>query len=734
MRQLPRRRDLLKLSVLAVGALPTACYRQAVAPSPLSDEESAPYFPQSVMSGDPRSELDMTSGAYVASIVLWVRVEDAARPSEDLALSLSMAFDEAMTQPLSLQADAEFMFTTAAADHCLGVRVSGLDPDTTYYYRFSYQADSGIARSRIGRTRTAPAGDSVAPVKFAVVCCQDYVGKYFHVLQHISEQDVDFVLHLGDYIYETTGDPSFQSSSDDRKIVFSAPEEALRLGSGDGKFSAAQSLSNYRDLYKQYRSDPALQALHERHPIIAIWDDHEFSDDSHGDVATYLDGQTDETEPDRRAAADQAWFEYMPLDFNAQPTQKLDKTGKFPDNFTIYRSFVFGQHLELVVTDLRRFRPDHLVPEDAAPGAVFLSADEVASNFDTPPTDLVPYVAIDSFADGSYQKALADNAAALGITADSLTGNFSAVWINGALATLTGSKLPEPIDLSDASLERGYAYHSLGKSTQFSRIGSRYVVAVGPFEALAQKLWQASEHQSENLLGRTQRDWFLQTVHDSSRTFKVWASEVAFQSRHIDLTGVPDAPVDLRTRVSISAEDWDGFPNERRALLKELSNAGNVLILSGDLHCYFAGTPFVEGDEDTRVVELTTGSATSNTWLDSIASSLGQDSGVPMNVQSLVQLLPFLLADTTRRPNPHLAYQELSSNGYSIVEVGPKDVTMTVRTIATKYVATPPAGLKKKLDDLFQSRRFRTQSGSAELEQEFDGKFRTWSREKMMFT
>ncbi|HXK19486.1 MAG TPA: alkaline phosphatase D family protein, partial [Polyangiaceae bacterium] len=655
MSQLPRRRDLLKLSVLAVGALPTACYRQTVEPQPLSDEDSAKYFPQSVMSGDPRCERDPDSGVDSASIVLWVRVEDASRPGEDLPLSLSMALDEGMTKPVTLQADADFLFTTAASDHCLGVRVAGLDPATTYYYRFSYQAYDGIAWSRIGRTRTAPAVDSAAPLKFAVVCCQDYVGKYFHVPQHISEQDVDFVLHLGDYIYETTGDPSFQSSSDERNIVFSAPEEALELGGGS--YLAAQSLSNYRDLYKQYRSDPGLQALHERHPVIAIWDDHEFSDDSHGDVATYQDGHADETSPDRRASADQAWFEFMPVDFSVPPTAKLDKLGEFPDNFSIYRSFVFGQHLELVVTDLRRFRPDHLVPEDAPPGAVFLSADEVAKNFETPPTDLVPYVDIEAFADGAYHKVLADNAAALAITADSLTGNFSAVWINDALAALTDVKVPEPIDLTDATLERGYAYHSLGKVQQFSRFGSRYVVAVGPFEALAQKLWQQTKHKSEMLMGQAQRDWFLQTVHDSSCTFKIWASEVAFQARRIDLTGFDAAPADLRTVLSISAEDWDGFPNERRALLKELSNAGNVLILSGDLHCYFAGTPFVDGDEATRVVELTTGSATSNTWLDSIAKSLGQDSSVPMNVQALVQLLPELLSDTTRRPNPHLAYQ-----------------------------------------------------------------------------
>jgi alkaline phosphatase D len=724
MSQLPRRRDILKLSALAATAvLPTACYRSAVDPQPLSDEESARFFPQSVASGDPRPN----------SIVLWVRIEDASRPKEDAELELVMATDAALTQRVPLTADALNMLTAADADHCLLVRVGGLEAGTTYYYRFLYRTLEGVAQSRVARTRTAPAEDSTESVKFAVICCQDYAGKYFHVPRHVAEQDVDFVLHLGDYIYETAGDPSFQSPTDDRSVSFSAPEEALELSRGGGTSLAAQSLSNYRDLYKLYRSDPDLQALHERHPMIAIWDDHEFSDDCHGDVSTYSDGHSDETSPARRAAADQAWFEYMPIDYNTAPAAKLKKDGEFPDNFAIYRSFVFGQHLELVLTDLRRFRPDHLVPEDAPPGAVFLTATEVAENFDDAPTDLVPYVDVESFADGAYLQALTENADALAITAASLTGDFSAVWINSALASLTGVDVPAPIDVADAALERGYAYHCLLKSQQFSRIGARYVVAVGPFEALAQKKWLASEGASEMLMGEAQRAWFLKTLSESKRTFKIWGSEVALQPRHIDLTGFSSAPPELQTLISVSAEDWDGFPNERRALLKALSGAGNVVILSGDLHSFFAGTPYLGTDEDTRVVELTTGSVTSTTWLDSIQGSLTQGSTLPMSVQALVALLPALLTDTKARPNPHLAFTELESNGYSIVEVGRDDVTMTVQTIASKNVATAPASLKKKLDDLFSSTRFRTRADSAELEQELNGEFLTWSRKEMAF-
>jgi alkaline phosphatase D len=724
MSQLRTRRDILKLSALAVAAVPTGCDPSAAEPLPvLSDVDSAPYFPQSVVSGDPRPD----------SVALWVRVEDAARPEAEAEVALTIALDAEFTQVVELSANSKSMLAAAHADHCLLARVGGLEPGTTYYYRFSYRAPAGIAQSRVGRTRTAPAEDSKAPVKFAVLCCQDYAGKYFHVARHIAGQEVDFVLHLGDYVYETAGNPAFQAPTPERQVVFSAPDEALELGQGDERFLAAQSLSNYRDLYKLYRSDPDLQAMHERHPIIAIWDDHEFSDDCHGDVSTYQDGRLDEASPARRAAADQAWFEFMPVDYNTAPARKLDRKGDFPDNFGIYRAFVFGRHLELIVTDLRRFRPDHLVPEDAAPGAVFLTASEVADSFETAPTDLVPYVDLDADAYGDYLTVLRENADALDITADSLTGYFSAVWINTALASLGAGDLPAPIDIEDTSLERGYAYHCLLKAQQFSRVGARYLVAVGPYEALANKKWQASKGQSERLMGAAQREWFLKTLHDSTRTFKIWGSELALQPRHIDLSEVTAAPPELRTKISISAEDWDGCPNERRALLKELAAAGNALILSGDLHSFFAGTPFVNGDEETRVVELTTGSATSTTWLDGIQQSLVTDSTLPMEVQVLAALVPTLLRNTELRPNPHLAYQNLETNGYSLIEVGPSDVLMTVQSIPTKYVATAPERLKQALDDLFTSTRFRTRSGRAELEQEINGEYLTWSRQEMAF-
>jgi alkaline phosphatase D len=320
-------------------------------------------------------------------------------------------------------------------------------------------------------------------------------------------------------------------------------------------------------------------------------------------------------------------------------------------------------------------------------------------------------VDIESYADGAYLRVLA-----------------------GArvLASLSGD-LPEPIDVSDIELERGYAYHCLLKSSEFSRIGSRYVVAVRPFEALSQKLLRESQGESELLMGAKQRQWFLDTMQASERTFKVWASEIALQSRHIDLTGYAPAPVELQTRISISAEDWDGFPNERRALLAELAKVGNVVVLSGDLHCFFAGTPSLESDPEARVVELTTGSVSSTTWLDGIEGNLVQDETLPMEVQSLVLAVGTLLMNKEKRTNPHLAFQDLGHNGYSVVDVAEDELRMTLRTLAPGDVATAPEELEQELDELFGSETFRTRAGTADLEREVDGEFLTWNMEEMEF-
>lgn len=676
-------------------------------------EPEAVAFPQSVASGDPRPE----------GVVLWTRALDPEKPERDVALELEVFLDPDLSERVPLEGARSRRVTSQAAhDHCVKVRLTGLLPDTVYYYRFV--AAGGGSESRVGRTQTAPAEDADRSIRFSVVSCQDFEGKFYHVYRHLLDADPDFVLHLGDYVYETAS-----SEAGERRVVFSEPESALDLG--DGRL-AARSLDNYRDLYRTYRSDPDLQAVHERYPMIVISDDHEFSDDCHGATATYTDGQKDETDLERRLASDQAWFEHMPVDFDEEPAQPFDPDRKFPEDMTLYRRFVFGQHLELWVTDLRRYRPDHLVPEDAFPGSVFLTEQEIDELDPGLLDEAVPYVDVDVLDDGAYARALRDHADELEIDPARVTGLLSVPFINQVLESLDAGDLPAPIDAEDAELERGFAFHQLLKTAQYSRIGSRYLLSEIPFRALSRAGFLSTEGRSQRMLGQEQRDWLEAGLSASTRTFKIWGSSLCFMSRRIDLRDTPSAPPELKHRIVISGDDWDGFPDERAELLGVLANAENVLILSGDLHGFLAGTPFDPADPERRVVELVTGSVSSSTWRDAIAT-LTEVESLPSEARVLVAAVGDLLKDPVGRPNPHLAFQELGKNGYTLVEVGPEATELRLFMISPEDVASPRDSLDGPLSDHFTSEHFRVPAGSPDLYREVQGLWFRWDLESLSF-
>src|SRR5690606_10325534 len=174
-----------------------------------------------------------------------------ADPAADATVRLEVALDEAFSMSLSLSTSE--LVAEAAHDHCVRVKVDGLEPGTRYYYRFTHEGQ----RSRTGRFKTAPAPGNDVPVRFAIVSCQDYVGRYYNSLLALldeAQDDLDFVVHLGDYIYETTGDPSFMSATAERAVTFTDTAGAIELVEDGETFYAGRSLSNYRELYRTYRS------------------------------------------------------------------------------------------------------------------------------------------------------------------------------------------------------------------------------------------------------------------------------------------------------------------------------------------------------------------------------------------------------------------------------------------------------------------------------------------------
>ncbi|HET8704734.1 MAG TPA: alkaline phosphatase D family protein, partial [Pseudomonadales bacterium] len=325
-------------------------------------------FPQSVMSGDPTPN----------SVILWTRYPST---KEQERLRLEVATDANFDNIVAIENVSVFREN----DYCVKVRVINLKPATYYYYRFMSVQGMHAIGSPTGRTKTAPANDQDIPVKFAFVSCQDYIGRYYNTYFKILEQDdLDFVVHLGDYIYETTGDASFQVISAERGITFDDLAGAVHVKTANSDYYGAASLDNYRQLYRTYRTDPALQAVQERFPLVATWDDHEFSDDSWQINATYYNGRKSEAELQRKRNSEQAWMEYLPIDheaafkgenINDQEVILVDDSYLYP-NTKIYRDFQFGQHLHLMLTDYRTYRPDHIIPEDAYPGTIVI--DEAA--------------------------------------------------------------------------------------------------------------------------------------------------------------------------------------------------------------------------------------------------------------------------------------------------------------------------------------------------------------------
>ncbi|SPB17823.1 alkaline phosphatase [Caballeronia novacaledonica] len=294
-------------------------------------------FPQGVASGDPRD----------VSAVFWTRCvangSNAATPATPVALTLQVSAQQNFAQlvasvPLSAVPDYDFT---------VRIKVTGLAAKTTYYYRFVAGSDVSVT----GTTRTAAAAAEAIPqLRFAWFVCQNWSANHWQAMSLLAaETDLDFVVHLGDYIYEA----GFAAQPG----TVEPAHPTITLPSGG---SYANTVDDYRTLYRTYRGDARLQNVHARFPIIAIWDDHEFSDDCWQDHQTYTNANLQQTA--RRRNANQAWAEYLPVDWG---DVSFDLNNPAYDNIRIYRDFHFGSLMHLVMTDERLYRDDHVVSEAA---------------------------------------------------------------------------------------------------------------------------------------------------------------------------------------------------------------------------------------------------------------------------------------------------------------------------------------------------------------------------------
>ncbi|MGF1543299.1 MAG: alkaline phosphatase D family protein [Parvularculaceae bacterium] len=304
------------LQTAFLGGAAACASKPTRTPFSASVDDADAVFAYGVASGDPAAR----------SVVLWTALSLAAVSRPVGADDIDVACFVGARPDL---ADAKLvarLTTNAARGYTVKHVAEGLDPGATYYYRF----DALGARSPVGRTRTLPEG-GVDQARFAVVSCSNYPFGYFNVYDQIARtDDLNAVVHLGDYLYEYGGDGY-------------GGEAGARLGRAHEPAREILTLEDYRLRHAQYKSDPSSRAMHARHPLISIWDDHETANNSWTDGAQNHDPATEGDWDARRRAALQAYYEWMPV---REPIEGRPREA-------LFRKYAFGDLLTMTAIETR---------------------------------------------------------------------------------------------------------------------------------------------------------------------------------------------------------------------------------------------------------------------------------------------------------------------------------------------------------------------------------------------
>jgi alkaline phosphatase D len=488
--------------------------------------ERRDLFAQGVASGDPGPD----------SVLLWTRASSAG-DADAVALTVEVAEDPAFARVV---ARAETR-APAAADHTCRVLVGGLKPARTYWYRFTTAAGEG---SRIGRTRTAAAPDDPAPVRFSFVSCQNvcegaqnaYRRMIFEDERAAEAEQLAFVLHLGDFVYEVVEYPEDRPERRryDRRLRYPIhfPQGEKVLG-----FHVPVTVADYRALYRAYLQDPDLQDARARWPFVAMWDNHEFSWMGWQSVQVFRDpvrpAQT------RKVAANQAWFEYQPARVRKVGGDSLERffpppvedvaiarfddagLGAEPNNLaaigslTGYRTLRWGRHLDLLITDQHSYRSEE--PSGRPPAAAFSSDDY---------PELFPE---------------------------------EAMRILDAGRSYEGGP-PESIRFGDASV------------ANFRRA-----------------------EPAQSILGATQKAWFLERLRGSRATWKVWGNSAGTLDWRADPQNVPAGLAKPWPGAGYACfgggGDYGTAYTERGEIYDAIEKDGitGFVTVSGDRHSFWAG-------------------------------------------------------------------------------------------------------------------------------------------------
>jgi alkaline phosphatase D len=486
--------------------------------------ERRDLYPEGVASGDPDS----------TSVILWTR-----RPYGDdrmeAALNVEVAEDEGF-QHVVATARSKVL---RASDWTSRVLVGGLKPDHVYWYRFT---DGEGAGSRIGRTITAPPIDDPRAVRFAFVSCQSVNEGAQNAWRRMIWEDrhasaaqrLDFVLHLGDFIYEVVEYPDEVSHRYDRTVY-----DLGRIPDGRkvGNFHVPTTLDGYRMVYRAHIKDPDIQDARAWFPFVCIGDNHEFS--WQGWQSTIKYGGKSEPAQALRVAANQAWWEFIPsrvrkasgagLDafdgpkVQTVPITRVDADGLSDEpnsrqalaSMTAYRTMRFGRHVEIIVTDLHSYAMEDPTSRDES----------------------------DPLALKDYPIFIPEEVMA----------------ILDAGRAYDGGNPPRTIDVEGRSADN-------------------FVRNDPPI----------------TLLGREQKAWLKQTLKASQATWKIWGATNGTLDMRADPQNLPagfTGPWPGKGYASFGGGDFSGALSERAELYDFVRDAkiGGFTVVSGDRHSFWAG-------------------------------------------------------------------------------------------------------------------------------------------------
>jgi len=310
LQRLSRRRFIRNSVIAGAGAI--------ILPSALvgcgKDDDGVNYagqgFNEGVASFDPSTD----------KVILWTRYTPASQETGKPVILLDVAKDQNFTSLVVSQS----VEVDSNSDNTVHVDVSNLTSNTKYYYRFRSETTNAV--SVTGQTKTMPAAGQATEIKMAVVSCANFQAGLFNVYGAVAESDADVLVHLGDYIYEYgAGGYGTNTATAALNRAHKPAGEILKL-------------ADYRERYRQYRSDEQLQKAHQLKPFICVWDDHEVANDAYKDGAE--NHQANEGDfATRKLSAIQVWHEYLPA--------------RVQDNAKIYRNFEIAGLVNLIMLDTR---------------------------------------------------------------------------------------------------------------------------------------------------------------------------------------------------------------------------------------------------------------------------------------------------------------------------------------------------------------------------------------------